>query len=103
MRPLQPSFFCQSLFSDSDIVHEHCEQVAHEEEPLSMTAFRPRTPRTHWEWLFLASAIAGVAVPVMALVYLLGDIALDSSGRLSLAFITSYPSRKANEAKISLP
>lgn len=50
--------------------------------------------------LFRVACVAAVALPLALLAYLLGDVLGDAVGRLSVDFLTGYPSRKAEEAGI---
>lgn len=60
-----------------------------------------RGQRSLWgEKLFLTACVAAVALPLMLLGYLLLDMTKDGVGRVSLQFLTSYPSRKADLAGI---
>lgn len=56
--------------------------------------------RRRSERVFLAVAITAVALPLVALLYLVGDVAVDGLGRLDGSFLTSFPSRKAELAGI---
>jgi len=56
--------------------------------------------RSGSERAFIVIAIAAIAVPLGALALLLGDVLVDGLGRLDVAFLTSYPSRKAALAGI---
>lgn len=57
--------------------------------------------RSLWgEKLFVTACALSVALPLLLLAYLLGDVAKDAIGRVDLAFLTSYPSRKAALAGI---
>jgi phosphate transport system permease protein len=52
------------------------------------------------ELLFEVASFLAVAAPLLALAALVVDIVIDASGRLSLGFLTSYPSRRADAAGI---
>lgn len=52
------------------------------------------------EHLFQAVALFSVVLPLLLLLYLLGDVALDAVGRLDWDFIVNYPSRKPENAGI---
>ena len=60
-----------------------------------------RGKRPLWgERLFVVTCAAAVALPLLLLAYLLGDVAVDAVGRLNFSFLTSFPSRKAELAGI---
>jgi phosphate transport system permease protein len=59
-----------------------------------------RAPSALLERLFRAVCLGAVIVPVLLLVVLLVDVTLDSTGRLGLDFLTSYPSRRPEDAGI---
>ena len=52
------------------------------------------------ERVFVTLCLAAMAVPLLLLVYLLGDVAASGAGRMSWGFLTSYPSRMAQAAGI---
>jgi len=52
------------------------------------------------EKAFIGLCLAAVVLPLVLLVILIADVVIDSAGRLSLDFLLSYPSRKAEEAGI---
>lgn len=52
------------------------------------------------EHLFQAACLAAVCIPLLVLFVLLGGVARDAAGRIDWAFLTSYPSRKADQAGI---
>ena len=60
-----------------------------------------RGSRSLWgERSFLFACVSAVALPLLLLAYLLGDVAVDAIGRLNFDFLISYPSRKAELAGI---
>jgi phosphate transport system permease protein len=59
-----------------------------------------RTDKRRAESAFIAACWVAVALPLLVLAALLLDVASDAAGRLDWAFITSYPSRKAELAGI---
>ncbi|MDF1562443.1 MAG: phosphate ABC transporter permease PstA [Deltaproteobacteria bacterium] len=60
-----------------------------------------RGSRSPWpERLFLALCLLAVGLPLLLLVVLVADVAIDALGRLSLDFLGSYPSRHAHKAGI---
>lgn len=60
-----------------------------------------QVPKRYWgEKLFVAVCLASVVTPLVLLAVLLGDALLDGIQRLGWAFITEYPSRKAEQAGI---
>lgn len=60
-----------------------------------------RGQRPLWrEKLFLVACMAAVMLPLALLAYLLLDMTKDGVGRVSLQFLTSFPSRKAELAGI---
>ena len=52
------------------------------------------------ERLFIAACLLAVALPLLLLALLLGDLLVDALGRISWDFITGYPSRRAARAGI---
>src|SRR5687768_5605483 len=52
------------------------------------------------ERLFIVACLLAVALPLLLLALLLGDLLLDAAGRMSWDFITGYPSRRAARAGI---
>jgi len=52
------------------------------------------------ERLFVGLCWAAVALPLLILAVLVGDVLVDALGRLDWGFITSYPSRRASRAGI---
>jgi len=52
------------------------------------------------ERLFIAACLLAVALPLLLLAVLLGDLLVDAVGRMSWDFITGYPSRRAARAGI---
>jgi phosphate transport system permease protein len=52
------------------------------------------------ERLFIAACLLAVALPLLLLALLLGDLLVDAVGRMSWDFITGYPSRRAARAGI---
>jgi len=52
------------------------------------------------ERLFIAACLLAVALPLLLLAGLLGDLLVDAVGRMSWDFITGYPSRRAARAGI---
>jgi phosphate transport system permease protein len=56
--------------------------------------------RQFWEKAFQGLCLAAVLLPLTLLAVLLADTFIDSTGRLSLDFLSSFPSRKAERAGI---
>jgi phosphate transport system permease protein len=52
------------------------------------------------ERLFITACLLAVALPLLLLALLLGDLLVDAIGRMSWDFITGYPSRRAERAGI---
>lgn len=52
------------------------------------------------EKLFEAACLACVVLPLLLLAVLLLDVLVDGAGRLSLGFLTSFPSRHADQAGV---
>ena len=52
------------------------------------------------ERIFIAICIIAIALPLLLVVLLIGDVVIRGSERLSLSFLTSYPSRQAVKAGI---
>lgn len=52
------------------------------------------------ERAFIALCIVAVVLPLVVLLVLVIDVAIDSAGRLNWNFLSSYPSRKAEKAGI---
>ena len=63
-----------------------------------MTAQRKRSKL--YEKAFIGLALAAVVLPLLLLAILIVDVIIDSSGRLGLDFLSSYPSRKPEQAGI---
>lgn len=60
-----------------------------------------RAGNARWgEWLFRATALAAILIPLSILAALLTDALWDGLARLDLSFFTSYPSRRAARAGI---
>jgi phosphate transport system permease protein len=59
-----------------------------------------RTTSKLFEKAFIGLALAAVVLPLLLLAVLIADVILDSSGRLGLDFLSSYPSRKPEQAGI---
>jgi len=61
----------------------------------------PQPQRRKWpEPLFHLICLAAIALPLLVLVALVADVLIDAWPHLSLAFISSYPSRHADQAGI---
>ncbi len=52
------------------------------------------------EHIFVSLCLAAIAVPLLLLVVLIGDVVVDGAGRIGWDFLTSYPSRKPEIAGI---
>jgi len=63
-----------------------------------VTAQRKRSKL--YEKAFIGLALAAVVLPLLLLAVLIADVIIDSSGRLGLDFLSSYPSRKPEQAGI---
>jgi phosphate transport system permease protein len=63
---------------------------------MNLQAGRRRRRERAFVWLCMAAT----ALPLLLLFVLLGDVALDAGGRLDWDFVTSYPSRKAEQAGV---
>ncbi|MFN2223132.1 MAG: PstA family ABC transporter permease, partial [Candidatus Promineifilaceae bacterium] len=59
-----------------------------------------RTKSKLYEKAFIGLALAAVVLPLLLLAVLIADVIIDSSGRLGLDFLSSYPSRKPEQAGI---
>lgn len=59
-----------------------------------------RAHRTHRERLFELFCLAAAVLPLFVLGLLVVDVFLDGAGRLSVDFLTSFPSRRASRAGI---
>lgn len=62
-----------------------------------------KTPARRGKWLeraFIGLCMLAVILPLVVLVVLITNVAIDSVGRLGWDFLTSYPSRKAEQAGI---
>ena len=59
-----------------------------------------RTTGKLFEKAFIGLALAAVVLPLLLLAVLIADVIIDSSGRLGLDFLSSYPSRKPEQAGI---
>lgn len=57
-------------------------------------------PRKRWGTLFLVASFTATLVGILALIVLLVDVFSDGFARLSWEFITSFPSRRAENAGI---
>jgi phosphate transport system permease protein len=60
----------------------------------------PRPPRRLLERSFIALCWGAALLPLGLLLYLVGDVVVDATGRLGWDFLTSYPSRRAERAGI---
>lgn len=68
---------------------------------LKASRFRRLLSRRLWaEWLFRTAAKAALLLALGTLLTLLLDVAVDGLGRLSVQFLTSFPSRRPEEAGI---
>jgi len=59
-----------------------------------------RTREKLFEKAFIGLCLTAVVLPLCLLALLIADVVIDSSGRLSLDFLTNYPSRKPAQAGI---
>lgn len=72
-------------------------------KPTAAELYRIGTLRKWTERAFRAAAMASLAVALGGLAVLLLDALVDGAGRLSYQFLTSYPSRKPEQAGVLSP
>lgn len=66
----------------------------------ALSKSRRQLPRRPWERAFVGLCWAAALGPLAVLLFLIGDVLVDGTGRLGWSFVTSFPSRRPEQAGI---